>query len=425
MVKRIIRQIIPNKIEVKADEIILKLKIKYYNRLYRKTCKRLQKKDTINVALFLLNTDTWKYDDLYRDLERDDRFKPIIVICPLTGKGSDYLKEDFDRSVKFCEKKNYRFCKGYDLAKGKVIDAKKSVKPDIVFYSNPNNITFPELKMSHFKDCLNCYVPYSFRVDTLFKYTYKKPFVNLTWRNYYETSVHKKLAENHAVNRGKNVRVVGFPKFDEIKKAKKKASITDKKDKKTIIWAPHWTIKGYQNTGINWSCFLRYHEVFLDLADTFREKLHIVMKPHPFLFNLLEKDIWGKKRTCEYIAKWKKSTNLDIVHGDYIDLFISSDALIHDSGSFLAEYLILDKPVAYTVSDREDIDSRFNKFGELALKQHDLVYNEEGVYNFIESVLNGNDARETLRQEFIGQYLSINSKTASENIIADLKKNLS
>ncbi|MCG2590784.1 CDP-glycerol glycerophosphotransferase family protein [Rhodohalobacter sulfatireducens] len=426
MIKRIIGKIIPKRIKLFINKNKFFAKIAYFNYRYSKIAHRLKEKENINVALLLLNTDTWKYDDLYWDLEGDNRFNPIVVICPLTGKGSNYLKEDFEQSIKFCGKKNYQFLEGYDLANGKVIDIKKSFKPDIVFYSNPNNLTFPEFKMSHFKDCLNCYVPYSFRVDTLFKYTYKKPFVNLTWRNYYETRVHKELAETHAPNKGVNIRVVGFPKLDEIKKTKNKACITDEKDKKTIIWAPHWTIKDHQNTGLNWSCFLQYHEVFLNIARIFKDRLQIVMKPHPFLFNLLEQEnVWGKKRTYDYIEKWEKSSNLNIVHGDYIDLFCSSDALMHDSGSFLAEYLILDKPVAYTVSDEDDLDTRFNEFGELALKQHKLIYEEEGLYNFIESVLNDNDTKKNTRKEFIEQYLNINQKTASENIIADLKNNLS
>ena len=425
MIKRIIRRVLPDRVEEFIDKFYLKVKIKYYNWLYENTIKRLQKKEKIYVALLLLNTDTWKYDDLYWDLERDNRFNPIVFICPLTGKGSDYLKEDFEQSVNFCEKKNYQFLKGYDLINDNVIDLKKSVKPDIVFYSNPNNITFQEFRLTNFRQALNCYVPYSFRVDTLFKYTYKKPFVNLTWRNYYETRVHKELAVAHAPNKGKNIRVVGFPKLDEIKKAKNKISTAYEKDIKTIIWAPHWTIKNYQNTGINWSCFLQYHQTFLDISAKFKERLQIVMKPHPFLFNLLEKEIWGVNRTREFIAQWDESSNLDIVHGDYIDLFCKSDGLIHDSGSFLAEYLILDKPAAYTVSDKDDLDTRFNEFGELALKQHELIYEEEGLYSFIESIMNDKDSKEKTRKQFIKQFLNINNKTASENIIADLKKNIS
>jgi len=201
---------------------------------------------------------------------------------------------------------------------------------------------------------------------------------------------------------------------------KKSANNTWKKTdikRKKIIWAPHWTIKGYQNTGLDWSCFLDYADVFLNIAKEYKEKVQLAIKPHPFLKTILEnEDLWGNKKTIEYFKKWDELENCQYVDGDYVDLFIHSDALIHDSGGFLAEYLIIDKPAAYTNNNR-DIDNLYNSFAKQAFNCHTIVKNNNELYSFIEDVINERDEKRTIRNEFIKSCLIYNDMYASDNII--------
>ena len=113
-------------------------------------------------------------------------------------------------------------------------------------------------------------------------------------------------------------------------------------------------------------------------------------------------------------------SNTFIQEGDYIDLFLTSDAMIHDCGSFLIEYLYTNKPVMRMMNDISP-ESLYN---DLALKALDVYYkgfNKEDVESFIIDIINGSDTLKQSRSDFINQYLlPPNGKTPSENILSDI-----
>lgn len=58
--------------------------------------------------------------------------------------------------------------------------------------------------------------------------------------------------------------------------------------------------------------------------------------------------------------------NSMLSEGDYIDLFLSSDGIIHDSGSFIAEYLYTRKPALHTMTNPKTYEE-FNEIGKQCL----------------------------------------------------------
>lgn len=421
-IKSVIKKIVPD-IWIKK---ICRQKTKWWDisrqkKLYEKKIKTLKNKNRINIVFLLINADIWKYHELYLLLKKNEKYNPVVVICPIMKKGEKYLKKNYTDCAEFCEERNYQYLHGYDLNLKRSIDVNKNVDVDIVLFGNPNTLSPSKIGHINIDNCLACYMPYSFRIDTLYEYCYNKPFLNLMWRNFYESNIHKKLAAKHAMNGGENVVVTGFPKIDELRKSKGISGIWQNSDKKKIVWAPHWTIKGFQNTGINWSCFLDYCEDIFEIAKYNSDKIEVALKPHPFLFNLLEKDnLWGKEKTKKYFEKWQKNENTHLVQGDYVELLASSDALIHDSGSFLVEYLVFDKPVAYTVSNGDDLINRFNEFGKLAINEHHKIYNKQELKNFFLTVIKGDDPLAESRKSFRKKYLEIKGNSAAENIVEEL-----
>jgi CDP-glycerol glycerophosphotransferase (TagB/SpsB family) len=131
---------------------------------------------------------------------------------------------------------------------------------------------------------------------------------------------------------------------------------------------------------------------------------------------------WGKKKTDAYYNKWENLENGQLENGDYIDLFLTSDALIHDCGSFMAEYLITGKPSLFMVRD-ESIMEYWNTFGEKALAVHYQSRNKKQVIDFIENiVLNENDSMKEERNNFVqNNLIPKNNQTASENILKYLE----
>ena len=64
-----------------------KKKYKKVRRNQKEIVRKLEKKNKLKIAFFLLNTDTWKLDSLYWSFHNHPRFEPIVIICPFIGKG--------------------------------------------------------------------------------------------------------------------------------------------------------------------------------------------------------------------------------------------------------------------------------------------------------------------------------------------------
>ena len=257
---------------------------------------------------------------------------------------------------------------------------------------------------------------------------YNQMFHNLAWRCYYETSIHKDMAKNVSHIKAKNVVVTGYPLADKyLDTSYKPKEVWKNPDPsvKRIIWAPHHTLEA-NATLSSYSNFLTYSEYFFKLIEKLNHKIQIAFKPHPILkLKLYNHTEWGKERTDQYYLRWATMQNCQLEEGDYDDLFLTSDALIHDSISFISEYCFTGKPALFTVSDKKIAD-RFNVFGTKAFQLSYMAYSESDICQFIENVvLNGNDSRKNERQTFVNDILKPpHNQTAVSNIINDLVENI-
>jgi CDP-glycerol glycerophosphotransferase (TagB/SpsB family) len=98
----------------------------------------------------------------------------------------------------------------------------------------------------------------------------------------------------------------------------------------------------------------------IEMAKKYQDSVQFVFKPHPVLRSKLVV-LWGEEKTNAYYNTWDSLPNSTIHEDEYIDLFLTSDAMIHDSGSFTVEYLYVNKPVMRTVSDLP-LNEQFNQF---------------------------------------------------------------
>lgn len=426
LIATIIKKILPKSLLAFIKKMIFTIKLIMLPKIHQKAIDRIRNKDKIKVAFFLINVDTWKLDTLYWMFNNEDRFDAVIVLCPFVSKGIEFLKIELNKGKIYCENKKYNYLVAYDEINSVGIDVKKIINPDIIFFTNPNALTFSKLCISNYFNYLTCYIPYSFRIDTLYEYEFDNDLVNLTWINFYETSIHEKLAKKYARNNAYNVFVSGYPFMDNYKSKKSNELVwkPQSRRKKRIIWAPHWTIKGYQNTGLDWSCFLNYHEFILRIAEEYESKIQVAMKPHPFLKNTLSQPcLWGVNKTEKYFKKWQLLSNCQIVDGEYVNLFLESDAMIHDSGSFMVEYLALNKPVAYTLSQK-NLNNRFNEFGNNVLAGHYLINSENELKEFIMNVIEEIDPLSSGRKNIIKQHNLNKDNLISETIIKHINGKL-
>lgn len=111
--------------------------------------------------------------------------------------------------------------------------------------------------------------------------------------------------------------------------------------------------------------------------------------------------------------------------GEYFETFATSDALIHDCGSFLAEYLYTDKPQAFIIQDQETITTEFTDFGKEILEHLYLVSTQQDIIHFIDSVvLNEQDSMKESRLAFAHSKIKINYPHATQCCIDELKESI-
>ena len=249
-----------------------------------------------------------------------------------------------------------------------------------------------------------CYIEYgtTFITENILKKEYISseaiPVMGQAYRIFYENNFifDGILKFNPNMDRNKLV-VSGKPKYDYIFKDKRNIRQDlwrlnkDKNNKiKRIIWSPHCSFVPTWINSIPHSQFLKYYELWLEIPKDY-PNLDIVMKPHPALFINLEKLEnlgWNRKKINEWKENFLSNPNTQIIeNGLYDDLFLTSDAMINDSVSFIVEYLPTLKPLLLCRNGYGK--DGYSKYGENIAKAHYNAYNKEDIINFIENVVVG------------------------------------
>lgn len=366
----------------------------------------LRQQDKCRVLFFLQTPSVWKYDSLYRKLESSEYFEPLIVVSPYNVHLNYDMQECFrvmHQTEDFARESGYQYISAYNWEKCEWRDIKKLCSPDVVFFTKPYKDTLPAYHIYHYTDALTLYVPYGINCMHLYHNNYELPFQSLLWKFLLETDFQKHYAEIYEKSHGDNVEVVGALAMEKLMQKEYETKDVWKPQevkKKRIIWAPHHTVDYL----FNFSNFLNYFDDMLRLAEKYKEEVQFAFKPHPVLkFKLI--NIWGKEKTDAYYNRWEQLDNGQIEQGDYIDLFKTSDAMVHDSASFTVEYLYAKKPVLFQIRD-EKVKDEFNSFGQLCLEKHYYAYSIEETESFIRDVvIADNDPKKEDREQFYKNYL--------------------
>lgn len=399
------------------------------NKLFhKKEILRVRRKNKVRVAFLVIHRSVWKCDRIYKYMEEDGVFDPIVVVCPYTGGNEDQMEEELKRSTNFFVESGYNVINTKLEEDKKWVNVRETVEPDLIFLTNPWPITKEKYRIGNFSDMLTCYVPYFFVVNNKNEENYNKYFHNNVWRAFYETEIHKEIATKYSNNEARNVKITGYPGVDDLidpnYTAKDVWKVTNSGVKR-VIWSPHHTIKG-QGAGLRYSNFLEYYRDMLDIAQKYRPRVHFAFKPHPLLRGkLYNRKDWGKVKTDKYYKKWSKMRNTQLEEGGYIDLFLTSDGLIHDCSSFMVEYLCTGNPFLFLNSDNS-VNERMNKFGQMAHKMHYQGYGRKDIESFLDKLLSGKDPMKQKRRDFAEKFIQPSGGILpSEKIYRYLRKLLS
>lgn len=403
--------------------IRLRLDILYYLWRLPKIIKNKNKQKKLKVVFFPINIGMWKNDYLFKLMQADSRFDPYVISFFVPVDSPDFQRRNQEEMKAFFMSKGYPYYDMYDFEKKEWFDI-ESFQPDIVFYTQAVNVSYKQYNIqSLWKNTIFYYIPYCLLMENETRSDNTLLF-NICMKVFAPSEYHKKYWSNF-INRGKNVVVTGYPSFDYLIE-NTNVSCTKWKcndGRKRIIWAPHHSITDYDL--LSYSNFLEIADTMVDLADKYQEKVEFVFKPHPRLRPKLEQmDGWGVERTNEYYSKWSKMSNTNYIDGDYFDLFLTSDALIHDCSTFMAEYLLTGKPVLFNLRDISAMD--LNEYAKHCFEQHYIGRSLQDIEKFLnEIVLGGNDFMKSQRLEFVERELKVGCrKSVAESIYMEIKKDL-
>lgn len=393
----------------------------------------------IKVVFQAVSAAQWPAEETYRTFKARTDMETKVLVTPLFDRDKESSLYSYQKTLEWFEGNGYDILEGMDSTTREAADWEKFGDfPDVVYQLNswfgsiPSSLWFAKLPLR----CLVAYIPYGFYLADNWDGTfadqaiYNKEIMNLMWRVYTDSAYNLEGYRKYQLLHGKNVRFSGYAKMDYFYKQRswkeddikelwripdgKKASEFGK-----VIIAPHYSVG---NKGeILFSTFRWNAWFYLYLAKKYQDSVSFIFKPHPNLrHSAVEQGLFSSYEDYdEYLRCWEKMPNCRVVEeAGYLDYFATSDAMIMDSGSFLAEYLYTGKPLLFLTR----AEQFFLEIGKRVVSSY--YKTSGGDYAGIESfltdvVLEGKDTMkekrmDTFEREF--DYKKINNSLASDYI---------
>lgn len=378
---------------------------------------QLKGKESIRVVFLAIHKSVWKVDPVFQKMLDDPFFEPVILVCPYTAYGEERMWEDMRECILYFNEKGYTTYSTYNAIEQRWIKLDE-LAPDIVFFTNPHNLTRKEYYEDAYLNYLSCYSGYGIHVANYDgnQGQYNQNFHNALWKIFVQT---KEMYQGYAnkSQRGEiGLNLVVDSIVEQIISAKREKSVwKNYATHKKVIFAPHHTIN--KDFSLQLGNFLEYAEFIKDLVVETRESISWSFKPHPMLKEkLYEHNDWGVVRTDAYYEFWTFQSNTQLDTGEYIALFVQSDAMIHDSASFIAEYIFANKPVLYLMN--QNTRKNLNSFGNACLDVSSEAWDMQDIRKFIKSLVFDRDEKRKFRDIFIADYFFEVGESTSTTVVS-------
>ncbi|MBA8666293.1 CDP-glycerol glycerophosphotransferase family protein [Holosporaceae bacterium 'Namur'] len=378
------------------------------------------------------NIEGWaNFKTVYESLKDSKKLKLRILICPINdARQAGSLENKYIKIANFLKENNINFTSG--IKENHYIDL-KTLYPELVLFPHPYDC----LRVDHYNASIVSqytkigYITYGFMLSKSDDLHYKNPFFQFCTRIFVESEYYiQNFARYYSMEWAKKTCIAsGQPKIDCYLGEQNEPDNywpRPKSDKvKRIIIAPHWTIEWNNDDGTTspgYCQFLSFKDIYLELPQKY-PNVDFVLRPHPLLYNtLIEKELMTQEELNNYKKDFLSYNNtaIDSDALDYFDAFTSSDALITDGVSFLAEYLPSKKPILHLISDQY---AGFNEFGENLVKNYYKAKKPEELIKFLdEVVIQSNDYLYTQRMNDMGKYLFLPSNGSGKFIAENIEK---
>lgn len=391
-----------------SDEEVLKL---FTEEKKRKNYERLKDKNVIKVGFTFMSVALWKYETVFQRMLQDKRFDPSIIIAPRHDKWQIRKKEikDIER---YCKERNYPFIP----LKNNFFNVGRNLAHlhlDVLFYTQPySNLVCKEYYYDKAYKSLLAYMPY----DNLLSkedYSYNSILHKIAWKLFYPFSENSVVSERYGINSQKIV-ITRPMSFDIYLNT---SGLDWKTDKKKIIWAPHSSI--LKQDWLHLSCFLEVYDYMLELAKKYYDQIEIAFKPHPHLYaNLVQ--VWGEEKAKKYYDTWRELGNGFLYEEQALPLLKTSDAMIHDCGAFVMDYMMTGKPCLYLLLNGEFSVDIIQPARE-ALDAHYQARNMDEIEDFMRMIIDGTeDIKQSERLRVQDKWIK-SETTATEILLSNIK----
>jgi hypothetical protein len=346
----------------------------------------------IRVIFLISNTASLKVGPVFSRMMDDPDFQPIAVVCPITN---GVLRTAADHTADLVRR--YLEAQGFPYIDMTGFDAKQSraqirkINPHLAFFTNPHGLVPKHLHDEILTSMLTCYVPYNHEMMAYGdnQEQYNQFSHNAFWRIFVPHEESRRYYQVTRIRGDAGVIVTGFPACEPLMApavARNPSPWKEQRcDKKRVIYAPHWLSR----PDITMATINTFGQIMQGLAEKYQEDIQWALRPHPMLKpELTEAPEWGPQRTEKFFSFWGESDFCQIHEDDYLTLFQTSDAIIHDSGSFLAEYIYLRKPAMYLMTE-ETGGKYFNEFGRRAIEAYEIGRCSDDIERFLEKVICG------------------------------------
>lgn len=348
-------------------------------------------------------------------LKQPEKYDVKFVICPDVYRDKDFTQYHKTKNY-FIEKYGEEYVlDGYDEATGEFLD--RSDECDVVYMANPYDVLVNRVHSVAYlstKSVLPIFICYGYVVSKWFCSTIEASGEIYYFYKYFcETSFTKREIDDNYKMPVWNTVVSGYSKMDGLKKTK---VITNKRKK--ILLAPHHTVKGLPGE-LQLSNFLQYFDFILTLPVLYPD-VDFVFRPHPLLFtNLIMHGIWKEEEVENYLDKLRQQKIMYSAESEYFDVFTDCDAIVHDCGSFMVEWLYTGKPCCYVVDSERGVRNQLSSLANFALDNHTCIANsEKSICQFIECVLRGEYPVKI--SEEVRQKIMVNYPNASSFVLENL-----
>ena len=209
----------------------------------------------------------------------------------------------------------------------------------------------------------------------------------------------------HCPTADAHVHVLGLPRFDRLLRSLE-CTIPESMSqfangRTTLLWNSHFSFGHKHSEGSNFSTFDLLGPELFDLARRRNAEVCIIWRPHPGLLPALVGDGLLDSSAIPRLRDELASIGVLLDDSpDHVPAFLASHALLTDPGSFLIEYLAMDRPVLALVNPEGE---PANEEAEKLRRTYRVATRPEDVEQFVTDLLSGQcrppDA--TLREEHL------------------------